>query len=631
MILAPHPAGMLTTLLVACVPLFLSGCDGGQPQARPAPAAGGTDLAPPKQAANSPPASLPSPHAIVGDRQSSVPQAAPPPTKQEGPSPFRFSDIAPDSGVKFRHTSGMTKEKHFPTANGSGVAMFDADNDGLMDIYFANACHLFTSEEAAGNRFYRNLGGGKFEDLTEKSGLGFKGFCHGIVVGDIDGDGDQDVFLATYKQNRLFENNGDGTFKDISESAGIGSDSWSSGGAFIDIDNDGDLDLYVSNYGLWERKDADVFCGDVEKQVRLYCSPRMIQTGPHLLYRNNGDRTFTNVYDQFLVDDQDPKKFIPGRRDGRGFGVVTGDFDRDGDADIYVANDMCPNFLFLNRGDGTFEDATELSGAAYDERGQPQSGMGVEAQDVDGDGLPELFVTNFANEYNTLYQNQGKGMFLDVTAFMGLAADSMASVGWGCSLEDFDSDGWPDCVVTNGHVDDNRKELGQSVEYEELPLLYRNVALQKGQNATRRFKISTLGVGPYFEQKHVGRGLAYGDLDNDGDVDLVINHKDGTPAILINNTPRDGNRWIQFKLVGRKSNREGIGARLEVKAGDRTIHRLRKGGASMLGSNDPRVTVGLGPAGDAVDVVVRWPSGAVSDLKGLATDKLHTIEEPAAP
>ena len=285
-----------------------------------------------------------------------------------------------------------------------------------------------------------------------------------------------------------------------------------------------------------------------------------------MFYHNNRNRTFTNVLDKVITaehDVEDPvtktkkKERRPEpRSDGHGFGVVTADLNNDGLIDIFVANDMNPNFLFLNRGDGTMEDVSEISGAAYNINGMAQSGMGVDAEDVNGDGLPELFVTNFANEYSTLYQNFGNGIFYDNTPFFGLASDSMPWVKWGCALADFDSDGWPDCFIVNGHVDNNRRDLGQPVDYEEIPLLFRNFG-------GKRFRLSTRDVGPYFDTKHVGRGAAFGDIDNDGDIDIVVNHKDGAPALLRNDTKTD-NHWIRFALEGTKSNRDAIGAKLEV-------------------------------------------------------------------
>jgi hypothetical protein len=540
------------------------------------------------------------------------------PTVPQAPSPFRFSEIAAEAGIDFVHFSGMTAEKHFPTANGSGVAVFDFDNDGKLDLYFAT-CTLLPLGTIRGepNRLYKNLGGNKFRDVTESSGLGFRGFCHGIVVGDIDNDGDQDVFLCNYGANALYLNRGDGTFLDISKAAGVDRPGWSSGGAFLDYDNDGDLDLYVANYGVWDYPQDAKFCTQEdflyapgEEKVRFYCSPKTIRTTKHFLYRNNGDRTFTDVTDAAGV----------GRTDGRGFGVVSADLNGDGRIDLYVANDMCPNFLFLNKGDGTFEDATEVSGAGYDRNGRMLSGMGTDAEDVDGDGRPDLFVTNFERQSNTLYSNLGSGMFQDTTPVAGMAADSFAWVGWGCTLGDFDNDGWPDSFVTNGHVDDNRHLLGQMVEYAQPPLLHRNLGGKK-------FRLATRDSGTYFESRHVGRGLAFGDIDDDGDVDLVINHKDSAPALLRNDT-KTGNHWLRLVLVGTRSNRDAIGARVQVETEARTLTRQRKGGTSLESSHDPRLLIGLGSSSRPVKVRVVWPSGAVSEVDRLEVDRTHTITEP---
>ena len=534
------------------------------------------------------------------------------------PSPFRFREIAKESGVDFVHYSAMNEHKYFPSANGSGLAIFDYNNDGLMDLYFATCVDLPLGSKTGPrgtNKLYKNLGGLRFEDVTAKSGLGFSGFCNGIVTGDIDGDGDVDVFLANYGGNKLFENLGDGTFKDISIAAGVAIDVWSSGGAFLDYDNDGDLDLYVANYGKWSYPEDDKFCGDAATKIRLYCTPRSIRLDRHILYRNNGDKTFTDVTEKAGVS-RSPDDY------GHGFGVVTCDINGDGLIDIFVANDTNPNFLFYNKGDGTFEDAGLTSGAAFDEGGQARSGMGVDAEDVNGDGRPDLFVTNFSNEPNTLYINMGAGGFLDSTSWMGLAADSLPWVGWGCALADFDNDGRPDCFVTNGHVDDNLRKLGRDVDYEQPALLCRNIE-------GKRFKLATTGVGPYFDAKHVGRGAAIGDLDNDGDLDIVVNQRDSAPAILINETPTK-NMWIRFVFHGTKSNREGIGALVRIDTGKLIIERQRKGGSSMSSSNDPRLLVGLGEVETIPRVTVVWPSGAENVFENVKPNQtLEIVEKPA--
>jgi enediyne biosynthesis protein E4 len=571
----------------------------------------------------------PEPVFIQDDRLANTKIVAVSPALSGDPSPFRFTDILDSTGIDFVQFSGMTKDKHFPTANGSGVAMFDYDGDGKLDLYFATCTLIPVVKAKTGpNRLYKNMGNGKFAERTKESGLGFEGFCHGIMVGDIDNDGDQDVFLCNYGPNVLYLNNGDGTFKDISNSAGIDKPSWSTGAAFLDYDNDGDLDLYVANYGIWDFPADDQFCGNKEKGVRLYCSPRVIRFTKHMLYRNNGDLTFTDVFDQAITKlDPDTKQRKPSpRADGHGFGAVTADLNGDGLIDIYVTNDMNPNYLFLNLGDGTFDDVSEISGASFDERGQSQSAMGVDAEDVNGDGKPDLFATNFQNEYNTLYVNVGNGSFMDLTAFMGLASDSLPWVGWGCALADFDNDGWPDCYVGNGHIDDNRRLLNQPVDYEEPSLLHRNVAIEGKAGASRRFRLATRDVGPYFTKTHVVRGAAFGDLDDDGDIDIVVSHKDAAPAILRNDTPND-NHWVRLRLVGTKSNRDAVGARIEVEAGGLTIYRQRKGGYSLESSNDPRVLIGIGPAKEVTKLTIRWPSGAETTREHLAVDKTYEIVE----
>ncbi len=553
---------------------------------------------------------------IEGDRMQSIPKAVM--STQTESSPFRFAEIAREAGIEFVHFSGMTDEKHFPTANGSGAAVFDFDNDGLLDIYFATCTLLpLGTAEKGPNRLYKNLGGNRFKDVTESSGLGYKGFCHGIITGDIDNDGDQDVFLCNYGSNVLYVNNGNGTFSDISKTAGIDAPNWSSGGAMLDYDNDGFLDIYVTNYGRWRYPQDHHRAGDPEKKVWLYSSPRAIQTVQHLFYHNNGNNTFTNVYEKVIRTDPKP------RSDGHGFGVVAADLNDDGLIDLFVANDMNPNFLFLNRGDGTFDDVSEISGAAFNVNGMAQSGMGVDAEDVDGDGLPELFVTNFSNEYSTLYFNYGKGTFSDDTAFYGLASDSLPWVKWGCALSDFDGDGWPDIFFVNGHVDNNRRQIGQPVDYEEPPLLFHNVA----SGGRRRFRLATRDAGPYFDTKHVGRGAAFGDIDNDGDIDIVVNHKDAAPALLRNDT-KSANHWIRFILEGTKSNRDSIGAKLAITAGGKTIYRQRKGGYSMEATNDHRVLVGIGAATTVDKAVIRWPSGREITLEKLKVDQDFKLVEP---
>ncbi|MFO0911003.1 MAG: CRTAC1 family protein [Isosphaeraceae bacterium] len=590
-IAARRPFGIL--LLAGMI--TASGCGGSKPIVDPSPR---------------PPAPAPRTERPAGA------SAAPGTVKTEAaPGPFRFRDVRDGSGVDFVHVSGTTPAKLFPTANGSGVAVFDHDGDGLLDVYFATGNLLpLAARPVASNRLYRNLGGWKFQDVSEASGLAYRGYCHGIATGDLDNDGDADVFLANYGGDALFLNEGRGRFREITESSGIlRPGSWSSSACFLDFDLDGKLDLYVSRYGDWQYPRDDRFCGDPVRKIRRYCSPKELTPVKHTLFRGDGQGRFTDVTDASGV----------GRTDGHGFAAVAADLDGDARPDLFVANDQDPRFLFLNRGDGSFRDATSDSGAAYDAEGRTQSGMGADAEDIDGDGRPELFVTNFQEEYNTLYRNLGPGGFVDATASFGLGVESLPWIGWGCALADLDNDGWPDIVVANGHIDDNAEVHGQPSAFAEPPLLHRNLE-------GRRFVLANRGAGVYFESSHVGHGLATGDLDNDGDLDLVVSHKDGPPALLRNDTPSASeNSWLRFELVGIRTQRDAVGARVEVEAGGRTIVRLRKDGQSLMSSHDPRLLIGLGRATTVDRVRIVWPSGAVSLLEKPALRKSHRIVEPA--
>jgi hypothetical protein len=584
--------GRWALALVACA---VAGC-----RHEPSTAAPGAGAASPKSSGPDRPAAPPTAR--------KAPAAAP---KSERPPTIRFRDVSDATGIDFVHTSGNSPEKYYPSANGSGVAMIDYDGDGWLDLYFVTTRELplDAPSKSSGNKLYRNRRDGTFEDVTERARVGFKGFCHGVAVGDVDNDGHPDLFLTNLGPNVLYINNGDGTFRDASKGAGLEGPAWSSGAAFLDYDRDGDLDLYVTSYGRWSVNEPHPFCGDAERKVRTYCSPLMIPPLRHYLYRNRGDGTFEDVTEAAGVL----------RRDGRGLGVVAADVDWDGLIDLFVANDLCPNFLFINKGNGTFADSGELSGAACSADGENQAGMGVDVEDVDGDGRPDLFVTHFRNEHNTLYRNLGRRMFQDASGPAGVREESMADVGWGCGLADLDDDGWPDMFVVNGHVDDNLDQLGQDIPQAEPTKVWRN----KGRG---QFRI-VYDPGPFFAKNHVARGAAFGDLDNDGDVDVVINHLGGRPAVLRNeSTPA---HWIRLELSGRRSNRSAIGARVEVHAGGRTIRRQVKGGGSYLSAGDTRPLIGLGSAESVDSIDILWPGGLRSTLKSPKVDTTHRVREPA--
>ncbi len=488
-----------------------------------------------------------------------------------------------------------------------------------MDLYFASCNTLpLAPKPKASNRLYRNLGDGKYLDVTDAAGVGFRGFCHGIIAGDLDNDGDTDLILCNYGANVLYLNNGDGTFKDVSQEAGISAPNWSSGGALLDFDNDGDLDVYIANYGKWDiAVEGKTWCGDNEKKYRRYCSPRTITPVAHLFYRNDG------VKDGALRFTEVSKSVGLTRADGRGFGVVAADLNGDGKIDLHVANDQCSSFVYYNNGDGTFRDESAASGAAFDINGNLQSGMGVDACDYDGDGLVDLIRSNFRDETTSVYQNQGNGLFLEQSAFLGVASEAMPYVKWGCGLVDFDNDGWPDLFVTNGHVDDNLEQLGiMNQPARELPTIMKN---EKGQ----KFTPASPGAGAYFEEGHVGRGVAFGDLDDDGRPDIVVNHKDDSPGILMNRTSPSGH-WIRLILRGTRSNRDSIGAKIEVTADGRTIHRQKNGGGSLESTNDPRVLIGVGDA-KSVKLVIHWPSGSPDTvIEDAAVDRTISVTESEA-
>ena len=524
---------------------------------------------------------------------------------------IRFRDATEASGIDFVHCSGASPEKIYPTANGSGLAMIDYDNDGKLDLYFASTRNLplEAPNQSKGNKLFRNKGDGTFEDVTAKARVGFNGFNHGVCVGDLDGNGWPDLYLTTIGNNVLYLNQGDGTFRDASAGSGANVGPWSSGSAVLDYDSDGDLDLYVTCYGTWPEGSSTIFAEIQNKGIRTYASPKQITPSRHYLLRNRGNATFEDVTEAAGIL----------RKDGRGLGVLACDLNQDGRVDIFVANDMCPNFLFLNRGDGTFEDASESSGAALSEAGYAQAGMGVDAEDLNGDGLPEIIVTHFREDYDTLYRNLGKGLFRDVSASAGVIKDSMPNVGWGCALADFDNDGHPDLFVVNGHVDDNLSAItGLDVPQAEPPKVWRNLG-------DGRFRIAK-GAGAYFDTPQVARGAAFGDLDDDGDVDVVVSRLDARPAILLNDS--EARPWIRLDLRTGPSHRPAIGASIDVHAGGKVLRRHLKGGGSYLSSNDPRLLVGLGSSEKVDRVEIRWPGGRVTTLNEPALRQTYRVDEP---
>jgi hypothetical protein len=531
------------------------------------------------------------------------PAAAAPPSSLEAPW---FREVTKSTNIDFVHHSGTNPEKPFPAANGSGIAAFDYDLDGNCDLYFATGAPFPIDPQRTSplNRCYRNLGNWRFADVTRSSGLGHIGYCAGVAVGDYDGDGFPDVYVTCYGANALYHNCGDGTFQ-WREQAGVADERWAASAAFIDADNDGLLDIYVCNYGVWTWEQRR-WCGDRIRNIREYCSPHTIAGENDALFRNRGDGQFEDATATMGL------AVSP----ARGQGVIAADLDDNGLCDLYIGNDLQPNFLFINQVGGHFYDATASSGAAYDYQGRVQAGMGVDAADVNGDGKPELYVTNFSNEHNTLYDNLGQGAFQDATMQRGLFHDSLPYIGWGTALVDFNLDSWPDIIVTNGPLRANEPEVSP-------PLLW--------ENTSGRFRNLQNEAGDYFRAGHAGRGLAVADLDNDGDVDVVVGHHDGAPALLANqrlDLASPNSCSLTLRLVGTRSNRDCVGGSVRTTWNERTQLTLVKNGGSYLSAHDSRLVLAVADGALSLDCSIQWPGGERSSASNLRPGASYVIIQP---
>jgi hypothetical protein len=520
---------------------------------------------------------------------------------------IRFVDVARDWGITFVHTSGASKEKIIVETFGSGVAAFDYDNDGWVDLFFANGANLSAGTPSPGNALYRNTGRGGFADVTRAAGVGGEGrFATGVAVGDVDNDGWLDLFVAGYGANTLYRNTG-GVFVDVTERAGVRGAGWSSSAGFFDFDRDGHLDLYVTRYLDYDVR-RNPYCGHRKDGFRMYCDPRNFDGAPDLLYRNNGDGTFTDVSRAAGI--ANPA--------GKGLGVAFGDVNDDGWPDIYVANDLVRNFLYVNNGDTTFTDATYRAGVGYDENGRPQAGMGTEIADYDGDGRLDIFVTNFSEELNELYRNRGELIFEDATRGAGLAS-AWPFLGFGTKLFDADNDGDLDIHVTNGHVIDNVALYNPRLSYKQTDQLFVN-------QGDGRFRDVSAQAGPAFAIAHVGRGAAVADLDNDGDLEIVVADCGG-PPILMRNDGGNGSQWLRIVARGHTSNRSGVGARVVIEAGGRRQVREIGGAGSYLSASDLRLHVGVGRVETVDRVTIRWPSGKTQTLERVAAGRQIALDE----
>jgi enediyne biosynthesis protein E4 len=523
--------------------------------------------------------------------------------------PVRFTNIAAEAGIKFKHENGASPQKYMPETMAGGSIIFDFNNDGWPDLFFVNGGSFTDKQKAAGARhgLYRNNKDGTFTDVSASSGIGVSGFGMGACSADYDNDGWPDLYVTSFGGNKLYHNNGNGTFTDVTEKAGVGSQLWSASCAFGDVDNDGHVDLFVTNYvdfSVTNNKFC-VFSGD----TRVYCHPNVYNGLSDILYHNNGDGKFSDVSKQSGIY----------RTTGKGLGVVIGDYDGDGWPDIYVANDSVPNFLFHNKGKGVFEEVGLLAGVAVSGDGQPLAGMGTDMGDIDGDGLLDIFVTNLDRQTHSLYRNLGKGLFANITFESGVGEATLPFVGFGALFFDYDNDMDLDLAIANGDVIDNVSMFRDSTSYEQRKLLLQN-------DGKGKFKDVGPSSGPGFALKKPGRSLSVGDIDNDGDLDLLVGNVGQTPDLLRNDGGNKRNS-LMIRTVGSKSNRDGIGARLKLTVGGKVLLREVKAGSSYLSQSDMRVHFGMGQAAHAERLEIRWPSGAVEALQDIEANQILTVTE----
>jgi enediyne biosynthesis protein E4 len=530
--------------------------------------------------------------------------------------PVTFVDVAAAAGIRFRHDNAASPEKYLIETMGSGCAWIDYDQDGLLDLYLVNgaATRVYTPAHPLRSALYRNNGDGTFTDVTDKAGVGAEGlFGMGVAVGDYDNDGFPDLLVLGYGRCILYHNNGNGTFSDVTARAGLAnSGRWASSAAWFDYDNDGRLDLVIANYIDWS-PDRNFWCGDHGPGMRSYCHPDDYNGEPPTLYHNNGDGTFADV----------SQKSGLGLKPGNGLGVVTFDYDNDGWQDVFIANDSMANFLFHNNRDGTFREVGYSAGVAVSADGLPEAGMGTDAADTTGDGRMDLIVTHLDSQLARLYRNMGDGTFEDDTLQSQLGYATFHMSGFGAKFMDYDNDGARDIFMANGHVLDNIERYNSAVHYAEPKLMFRNLGNSRFENVGDQ-------LGSDFLLPRVSRGAAIGDFDNDGDLDILVNNNGESPQLL-RNDGGNAHHWIELFLIGTKSNRDGVGARVKLRSGNLVLYDQKKGGMSYQSAQDPRLHFGLGDRELVDEIQIIWPSGSITKLQNVKSNQFVTIQEEKGP
>jgi len=525
---------------------------------------------------------------------------------------YPFEEVPPSqSGIQWTHTAGKSANKHLPETSGAGCAFIDFDQDGWMDCYLVNSgkSDFYSPAKPLRTALYRNNRDGTFTDVTPQAGVAGGGYGMGVAVGDYNGDGYPDLYVTQFGRNILYLNNGDGTFTDVTEKAGVGAAGWSSSAVWFDYDNDGKLDLFVCQFAEF---DPSVGCGTDAAGVRHYCIPRIFKPRPSWLFHNNGDGTFTDV----------SKSSGIAEHLGKAWGVVATDLNGDGRMDLFVSNDTVANFLYLNRGGGKFEESGLSADVAYSADGRARSGMGVDSADFNQDGHMDLFVSNIDQEIFSLYQNAGDGSFEDVSMPMGIGMSTRWMSGWGMKFLDYDNDGNLDLILANGFPDDLIDQISSTVKWKEPLLLFHNDG--------NRFRDVSAESGPVFARDFPARGLAVGDFNNDGAVDVLISNNDAPPLLLRNNVGKQNN-WLGIRLVGRKCNPDAIGACVRYQAADLNRSRMNVGGGSFLSSHDPRMVLGIGQRKKLDWLEVKWPlpSDMTERFTALPLNRYITLIEGA--